>query len=632
MRVMRIIVGILIGVVIGAALESLNIFFAFLLPPLFVLLPLAVLIGGCAGALVKGTKDARFPGETQNLEHLPAGAVEFIQRVLKKMRYRKKVRQDVQAELTAHFEDELKDCTTDEQKQQKAQQLITSFGDMKLLAVLLRRAKKRCRPLWRTIVARTFQAVGVLILCFIVYVVWFLSGKPVITTNYVAELNNMVRPVADESLNAAPLYIKAIELYEKRCDDVVELRSKTQPTPEEMGLLENSLLMLLGKKYEEVTPEQKKRIEKWLNDNNEIFELVIAGAKKPYHWQTYGGHGDTTEMMSILMPKLSGFRKLTFALLWRARRRAEQGRFKDAFDDMKSCYRLGQHIRGDKTLIEQLVGIAIEAMSVRTIREIVGEYEIDSAILADLQRDFEQIIDDENFAISYKAERLTMYDEIQRCFTSDRFGKGHLYLPRFRRISDLAGNYENEEDIGDFIVVLLYSAPYLFGHPNKEETLKSVNALYDYYEQLSLKTAVQRHTESGAIDDKFKELVNGNVFLGILIPAIGRVIEIGDRVPVEVRATLTMIAIFRYKNDTGQYPQNLNQLVADGYLKQLPIDSYSDKPLVYKKTEDNFILYSFGPDFKDDDGVSAKDSKGRARPWRDNGDTVFWPVPKPQVK
>jgi len=122
MRVKRIIVGILIGVAIGAALEGLNIFFAFLLPPLFVLLPLAVLIGGCVGALVKGTKDARSLGETQNLEHLPAGAVEFIKRILRKMRYRKKVRQDVQAELAAHFEDELKDCTTDEEKEQNAQQ------------------------------------------------------------------------------------------------------------------------------------------------------------------------------------------------------------------------------------------------------------------------------------------------------------------------------------------------------------------------------------------------------------------------------------------------------------------------------------------------------------------------------
>ena len=565
-------------------------------------------------------------------QNLPASTVEFIKQVLKKMRYRRKVRRDVHAELAAHFEDELKDCKTDEEKEQKAQQLITDFGDLKLLAILLRRAKKRCRPLWRTIVARTFQAVGVLILCFIVYVAWFLSGKPAISTNYVAELNNMVRPVADESLNAAPLYIKAIELYEKRCDDIAELRSKTQPTPEEMGPIENDMLRLLGKKYEEVTSEQKKRIEKWLNDNNEIFELVIAGAKKPYHWQTYGGRGDTMEMMSIVMPKLSGFRRLAFALRSRAQLRAEQGRFKDAFDDMKSCYRLGQHIRGDKTLIEQLVGIAIEALSVRTIRDIVGGHEIDSTVLADFQRDFEQIINDENFAISFKAEKLCMYDEIQRCFTSDRIGKGHLYLPRFRKISDSSGIYENEGGIGDFIVVVFYSTPYLFGHPNKEETLKSVNALYDYFEQLSLKTAVQRHAESDAIDEKFKELVNGNFFLRTLTPAVRRVIEIGNRPPTEVGAALTIIAILRYNGDTGRYPQNLNQLVTAGYLKQLPIDSFADKPLSYRKTDDDFILYSVGPNFTDDGGQYSRDSKGRIKNWLDNGDAVFWPVPKPQPK
>jgi hypothetical protein len=39
----------------------------------------------------------------------PACAEEYIKQVLKKMRYRRKVRQDVQAELAAHFEDELQD-------------------------------------------------------------------------------------------------------------------------------------------------------------------------------------------------------------------------------------------------------------------------------------------------------------------------------------------------------------------------------------------------------------------------------------------------------------------------------------------------------------------------------------------
>ena len=75
-----------------------------------------------------------------DLQNLPACAVEFIKLVIRKMRYRRKVRRDVQAELAAHFEDEIKDCATDKEKEQKAQQLIAGFGDVKLLAVLLRRA------------------------------------------------------------------------------------------------------------------------------------------------------------------------------------------------------------------------------------------------------------------------------------------------------------------------------------------------------------------------------------------------------------------------------------------------------------------------------------------------------------
>ena len=154
-----------------------------------------------------------------DLSYLPRCAGEYIKLVIKKMRYRKQVRADVLAELASDFEEELKECTSDEQKQQIARQLIDEFGDVKLLAALLRRGKKRCRPLWRKVVARSFQAFGVLILCFIFYIIWFLSGKPVITTDYVAEFNKIVRPPADESLNAAPLYIKAVELYEEMSDD-----------------------------------------------------------------------------------------------------------------------------------------------------------------------------------------------------------------------------------------------------------------------------------------------------------------------------------------------------------------------------------------------------------------------------
>ena len=114
----------------------------------------------------------------------------------------------------------------------------------------------------------------------------------------------------------------------------------------------------------------------------------------------------------------------------------------------------------------------------------------------------------------------------------------------------------------------------------------------------------------------------------MLLPAIGRVHLLSYRVKPDVEATLAIIAALRYKQDIGSYPENLEKLVAAGYLKELPMDPYSDRPLVYKKTDDAFILYSVGQNFKDDGGEYGRNEKGDIKVWADNGDAVFWPVDK----
>ena len=56
------------------------------------------------------------------------------------------------------------------------------------------------------------------------------------------------------------------------------------------------------------------------------------------------------------------------------------------------------------------------------------------------------------------------------------------------------------------------------------------------------------------------------------------------------------------------------------------MDPWSDKPLAYKKTENDFILYSVGPNFTDDGGEHGRDRDGRIQKWADNGDMIFWPL------
>ncbi|MHC4435160.1 MAG: hypothetical protein ACYTBS_25275, partial [Planctomycetota bacterium] len=123
MRVKRMIAGALIGAAIGTGLDSLNIFFEFFMWSFPVFLPLLTLLGGCVGALANIPEGAGSRRTPQNLERLPACGVDFLMQLTKKMRYRQKVREQVRSELAAHFEDDLKDCLTEAQREQRAEKL-----------------------------------------------------------------------------------------------------------------------------------------------------------------------------------------------------------------------------------------------------------------------------------------------------------------------------------------------------------------------------------------------------------------------------------------------------------------------------------------------------------------------------
>ena len=95
----------------------------------------------------------------------------------------------------------------------------------------------------------------------------------------------------------------------------------------------------------------------------------------------------------------------------------------------------------------------------------------------------------------------------------------------------------------------------------------------------------------------------------------------------EYKAAIAILALHRWNLEKGEYPEGLNELVEAGFLEELPGDPYSYGALVYKRTDGDFILYSVGQDFNDDDGKVVINNKGYV--WRsdyDSGDTVFWPV------
>jgi dsDNA-binding SOS-regulon protein len=541
--------------------------------------------------------------DDKTFENLPNSAVEYINLVIKNMRYRKKAHDEVREELIDHFEVYLKDCATNEEKEQKAQQLISEFGDPKLLAILMRRAKKRCRPLWRTVVARTFQALAAMIILLILYIAWFFTGEPVITTNYIAELNKIVRPSADDSANAFPLCNKAI----KTLVDV------------------NDVKELLHTHFYDANDEQKNIIRQWLAKNEESLALVTKASKLPYCWQRYESKDPEQSMMTVILPDLVPIRDIAYALCWRAWLNAQSNDFNSAFQDIETCYRLGRHYRGEKILVEQLVGMAIKGRTLQTVRQMLDTFKIDSIALAGFQQRLQNLIDGDNFKPDISLEKLITYDEIQRSFTDSRFGPSHLYPKRIMEISGLRNANPKHEPMVDLILTLELSHDILFS-PNKTETIANINAFYELFNEKSSKTPARLKAEGINIDFQTSQIVNNNVFLRILMPALARVNIIGFRNKIDAESTTLIIALVRYKQDTGAFPESLDKLVEKGYIKQVPVDPFSDKPIAYRKTDNNFLLYSWGENLKDDDGQVARSKKDKPLMFADTGDWVFWPV------
>jgi hypothetical protein len=751
MRTKKIIIGILIGALIGVILECTNLILAFLMPPFFVLLPLAVLIGGCIGAVVKGTRDNHLHGKTQDIAHLPACAAEFIKLVIKKMRYRRKVRQDVLVELAAHFEDELKDCASDEEKKEKAQKLIAEFGDVKLLAVLLRRAKKRCRPLWRTVIVRTFQTIGILILCFTVYTIWFLTGKPAFRVDYLALLNQMSRPQIRDEDNAWPYYEKAVNLYIEPIkggvvEEFISFRNNTRKLEEVFrftDLSEEQQTQVLkwiedNKKYwDNLSAEQQAVIFKcfrynsvpvfkgtlaplyttfesmtkhiieaikrngpvtepgyntvvpvvtgfpdapftewvkenkvppnffeaisvavlrewmkrynnlpntiqialsdleyeylspWIKKNEAAWQQFKAGSSKSYCYKEYecDPNNEKKALWEITLPNLRGIRDLARLGIWYCRINLKEGKMHQALEDCVAVARAGSHWQGKGMIVEQLVGTAISALAHNQIINILATTDISTTDLKQIQRQLSEVYSEGYPLMNIEGERLAFLDIVQNVFTDGGLGGGHLIPQKWGWWMDNENDFEMWKDFG--LLMPLSTAASII-HARRDETVSKANEFYNRCAENAKITPYEKHIgKVGSTEKILFSLSEYRYFLlRFFMPALDRVSEIVYRGKTSHEATVTILALKRYRQEKNEYPANLNELVTAGYLKELPMDPFSDKPLMYKKTDDDFTLYSLSYNFTDDSGEPGKDREGRVRKWGDNGDAVFWPVQK----
>ena len=517
-----------------------------------------------------------------DFKNLPNCAAEYIKLVIKKMKWRKSVRADVQAELIGHFEDALRDCKNEDEKETKAKELIANFGDAKLIADLARRAKKRCRPLWVKALIRTAQTTGIIILFIIIRSLPMVIGSPTISVNYAEWLNEKVRAGRDESLNAKPFYDKAINNLVEQPKWLQEIKTSWPG---------------------DFNEQQLGEFKVWYDKNKYSFEAFRQGSAKPAYWNTYNTNEPNMQGTLQSMMKHLVIRKIVQNICWKMRYDTYNNDYNSATTDIIALIKLGQNMHGQGTLIEQLVGIAIEAVGIGVIFENGGKVDWPEEKLGEIQTQLEQDIDKP--VITLDGEKAFMYDYIQQSFTDDGYGNGRI-LKKGMPIA-----FDNwREFLKDFFIT---------GFPDRRQTVAKIESLYELSEQRFSITPIELKDEP---IDKPLYPVEKNPFLLSTENSLAnkKLIEITWRLKTDRDGQIATLAILRYHKQTGKYPDSLEELLNKGFIKRVPFDAYRNGEMTYKKIGDSFTLYSFSNNFKDDGGDSTLGK------WREDGDAVFWPV------
>ncbi|MCF7956111.1 MAG: hypothetical protein K9M75_09940 [Phycisphaerae bacterium] len=107
-----------------------------------------------------------------------------------------------------------------------------------------------------------------------------------------------------------------------------------------------------------------------------------------------------------------------------------------------------------------------------------------------------------------------------------------------------------------------------------------------------------------------------NLFFSIMEPAMSKSYKLSERADSYVWAGYIAIDLEKYKLENGTYPSELSDLPSE--LK-LPRDPCSDGNILYRLDEKRAVLYSVGPNAKDDGGYKGMKNNDNRR-----DDIIYW--------
>jgi hypothetical protein len=415
------------------------------------------------------------------------------------------------------------------------------------------------------------------------------------TGDYFAELNNFIK----QELKLKPT--------DPRWNEIVDQQSEATSHP--------------------WTEQQYPNLAAWLKFNEKPLVVLREATLRPRYFSPLiveseedadALHGG---LITALLPGVQSTRSFARALSARAMLHLANNRPEAAWEDILTCQRLGRLVAEGPTLIEALVGIAIGGIASEATLVYIEHVNPDAEQSALLARQLEKLL-----PLPRMVDRIGLCERFMFLDITQRVAGTNG--TNFELLINLVGN--SGRDDNRFSRAL---TKFTLRLTDWDLVLTKGNEAYDQIiAALRVKDPIARRAAIDAFDrsisERAKQLRNplkllgriaasesageglgsvvGDIMISLLLPALSacqaaelRAFQLQDNLQVA-------LALSAYHAEQGKYPATL-AVLKPKYLKELPIDRFSGKALIYQPTQEGYLFYSVGRNEKDDQGRWSDD-------------------------
>ncbi|MCD4823363.1 MAG: hypothetical protein K8S55_02045 [Phycisphaerae bacterium] len=361
----------------------------------------------------------------------------------------------------------------------------------------------------------------------------------------------------------------------------------------------------------------------WLKANEKPLALAQKAAQRPRYFAPMVYSSDFAPLLDLYLLSCNRVKRVAGAMICRAMLKYGSGDIDGAWVDLLTAHQIGQYV--GQGPFEYIFGHWASNLARRGMAKIA----VSGKLTAKQARRF--------LAEYNKLPRLDRFAEMEnrRLCTLDTIS----FLAEGGSLDTWGGAFDGLKKLNQMVKT---ASPNLI---DWNEVMRAINRLYDRQIKIySISNASEReltrvkfvkeirklqaeywNMPEARYLSKLKDLIENarksqphdgkqvtqemiKLVLAADFPTFGRVIEANELGLMHDELIGIALALAAYKAEKGAYPQKLAEL-SPAYLKTIPADRISGKPLIYKTRDKGFLLYSVGTNQLDDGGKKGGWSK-----------------------